>query len=93
MNKTKDEYTPEMVTLPRSALESDIEWAERVRRAVDGIAAMAQCHSEACDPEWLAMEYALDDLAAICKEIVKDMEKRLDRLEKEGDKARKEGEQ
>ena len=57
--------------------DGDIEWAERVHKAVVGLAAIAECNAEACDPDWMGMQYSLENLADICKSIVADFRQRL----------------
>ena len=62
---------------PNQLNETDVEWAERVHKIVEGLAATAGCQAEACETEWLAMEYSLESLADICKSIVDDFKSRM----------------
>ena len=55
----------------------DIRWMELVLRTIDGLAAQAEMQDEACDPEWMAMQYGLESARDILKEQINDFKQRI----------------
>lgn len=58
-------------------LEEDVEWIERVRRTIDGLAAHAEAYSTGCKQEWLAVEYMCRSLKDTVDGIITDYKERL----------------
>jgi hypothetical protein len=69
---------------PKLLTDEDIRWAKIAKRSVDGLAAIAEAHAEACDKEWMGMQYLLEDLRETIDTIVQDFASRLDLRRTEG---------
>ncbi len=63
---------------PNQLTAEDIHWAETVRRAVDGLAAIADANADGCATEWLAMVYGLESVRHILDDTLKDYEERIE---------------
>ena len=62
---------------PEELTGEDVRWAQIVLRSIDGLAAIAEAHAEACETEWLGMQCLLEDLRETQKGIVEDFENRI----------------
>lgn len=57
----------------------DIRWTELILRMIDGLAAQAEVQAEACDPEWMAMQYGLESARNMLKEQIADFKQRMEK--------------
>lgn len=56
----------------------DLRWLELIQDIANGLRAQAEIQAEACEVEWMAMQYSLESLGDVIKSCVDDYKERLE---------------